>query len=109
MVLAQDFEKATQLLLDMIIVSERFDNELSSEKGVGKVFAKICRLGSPTIRQQFYDQTWNTISKQALNITEEDGEFEIIEDFGYLLMDKAYDKLPVKLFDEDDEIMEIEE
>jgi len=109
MVLAQDFEKATQLLLDMIIVSERFDNELSSEKGVGKVFAKICRLGSPTIRQQFYDQTWNTISKQALNITEEDGEFEIIEDFGYLLMDKAYDKLPVKLFHEDDEIMEIEE
>ena len=41
MVLAQDFEKATQLLLDMIIVSERFDNELSSEKGVGKVFAKV--------------------------------------------------------------------
>ena len=44
-----------------------------------------------------------------MNITEEDGDFEIIEDFGYFLMDKAYDKLPVKLFDEDDEIMEIEE
>merc|ERR550519_3297569 len=51
MINALEIEKATQLLLDMIIVSERFDNELSSEKGVGKVFAKICRVGNPTIRQ----------------------------------------------------------
>ena len=44
-----------------------------------------------------------------MNISEEDGEFELIEDFGYLLMNKAHEKLPVKLFDEDDELMEIEE
>ena len=41
MVMAQSFEKATQLLLDMIIISDRFDNELTSEKGVGKVFSKV--------------------------------------------------------------------
>ena len=44
MILAQNFEKATQLLLDMIIISDRFDNELTSEKGVGKVFAKVSSL-----------------------------------------------------------------
>ena len=41
MINALEIEKATRLLLDMIIVSERFDNELTSEKGVGKVFAKV--------------------------------------------------------------------
>ena len=44
MILAENFEKATQLLLDMIIISDRFDNELTSEKGVGKVFAKVSSL-----------------------------------------------------------------
>ena len=41
-------------------------------------------------------------------MTDENGEFDIIEDFGYLLMNKAYEKTSVKLFDDENE-MEIEE
>ena len=41
MILEEKYEKATLLLLDMIIMSDRFDNELTSEKGVGKVFDKV--------------------------------------------------------------------
>ena len=41
-------------------------------------------------------------------MTDENGEFDIIEDFGYLLMNKAYEKKSVKLFDDENE-MEIEE
>ena len=41
MILKEKYEKATLLLLDMIIMSDRFDNELTSEKGVGKVFDKV--------------------------------------------------------------------
>ena len=41
MILGEKYEKATLLLLDMIIMSDRFDNELTSEKGVGKVFDKV--------------------------------------------------------------------
>ena len=41
MILKEKYEKATLLLLDMIIMSDRFDNELTSEKGVGKVFDKL--------------------------------------------------------------------
>ena len=43
-------------------------------------------------------------------MTEENGEFDIIEDFGYLLINKAYEKTAVKLYDEDEENeMQIEE
>jgi len=103
-------EKAANLVHDMIIMSDRFDNELTSEKGVGKVFDKLCILASTSIQNQFYDQLWDTITKQVFSIDQENGEFDILEDFGSFLMKKAYKKLPVKLDNDDDENkMEIEE
>ena len=42
-------------------------------------------------------------------MTEENGEFDIIEDFGYLLINKAYEKTAVKLYDNEENEMQIEE
>ena len=42
-------------------------------------------------------------------MTEENGEFDIIEDFGYLLINKAYEKTAVKLYDDEENEMQIEE
>ena len=42
-------------------------------------------------------------------MTEENGEFDIIEDFGYLLINKAFEKNAVKLYDDEENEMQIEE
>ena len=58
----------------MIIMSDRFDNELTSEKGVGKVFDKvnleynltsICRIRERSViffKFLFFNSNWQHIS-----------------------------------------------
>ena len=55
MILKEKYEKATLLLLDMIIMSDRFDNELTSEKGVGKVFDKVRLLCNNVFITSFHE------------------------------------------------------
>ena len=37
----EKLDKAARLVTDMIIMSHRFDNELSHKKGIGKVFDQV--------------------------------------------------------------------
>lgn len=109
-----ELEKAATLIIDMIVMSNRFDNELSSEKGVGRVFDKLCEIGDSYTRRRFHEKIWDIIATNIFEenwffeTTNENGEIDILKEFGLHLMHKAYGNIPVITKDED-EVMEIEE
>jgi len=39
--------EVARLIFDMMVMSQRFENELSSEKGIGKIFDLVCVTFTP--------------------------------------------------------------
>ncbi len=103
-----ELSRAAKLIVDMIIMSHRFDNDLSSDKGVGRVFDKLCSKGPAQTRRRFHEKIWQVITanmqENMVAMLNDNAEFDILRNFGVHLMKKAYATTPVKL----DE-MEIEE
>ena len=73
------------------------------------ILIQLSSTGSIERRKKFHEVMWNTISKSFLdnpvNLMDDTGSFDILAKFGVHLMQKALDRVPVKLA----EPMEIEE
>ena len=104
------------LVTDMIIMSHRFENEFSSDKGIGKVLEKLTLIGNREIRLKFQSKLWDTVQDHLLNADEDWGSdmdwasecLETLTAFGAFLSDKTIDELENKK-EESEEMMEIEE
>lgn len=89
--------RAAKMVVDMIIMSHRFDNELTGDKGVGRVFNKLCKMGTTVAsRQNFHLHIWLTINKLIEENSDDfnDAGMDILLNFGKHLMSTAYGKLP---------------
>ena len=85
----KDIKKAAVLVSDMVIMSFRFENQLNSEKGLGKVLEKICRFGDGNLRLRFFDQIWKAVQEHfAVAEANDDVEegLEILQCFGTFMM-----------------------
>ena len=108
--------KAANLVTDMIIMSHRFANEYTSDKGIGKVLEKLTLIGNREIRLKFQSKLWDTVQDHLLNADEDWGSdmdwasecLETLTAFGAFLSDKTIDELENKK-EESEEMMEIEE
>lgn len=107
-------EKGAKMVIDMIIMSHRFQNELTGEKGIGKVFNKLCVIGKSTsVRQRFHTYIWRTIHNLIKENSDDFNEagMDILLNFGKHIMTTAYSspapagKKPVIIHEE----MDIEE
>lgn len=100
---------AAQLIIDMVIVSHRFDNELSETRGIGKVFDTVCAYVDEDIRACFHEEIWRAltleIERNSLDMENED-IFDILRSFGVHIMSKAFNN---KCLDESDTRMAVEE
>lgn len=119
LIVTEDEEKldhAARLVTDMIIMSHRFDNELSHKKGIGKVFDQVsvplilhsdchsclyffqlCLLGSHDLRLRFHSKIWEAIEdhlegEDGLDLDETEVAFEILRTFGTHLMRNAFNE-----------------
>ena len=85
------------LLVDMIRVSHRFENYLSHEKGIGKIFDQILyHPADPRRRACLRKSIWNVIGNYLANGIDENEDIDLIEivkNIGKHLMSAAYTKL----------------
>jgi len=83
--------KAAVLVTDMIIMSHRFENEFSSDKGIGKVLEKLLLIGNGEIRLKFQSKLWDAVQDHFLNADAEEASegLEILSAFGAYLMEKT--------------------
>ena len=65
-------EAVATRLADMILVSHKFDNELSHERGIGKVFDTLIRHHSD-IKSRLATEVWS----QFANIVDDDEDDDI--------------------------------
>lgn len=113
--------KAAILVTDMIIMSHRFQNEFSSDKGIGKVMEKLLLIGNREIRLKFQSKLWDAVQDHFLNADEDEVSegLEVLTEFGSYLVEKTIfmKKNPDQHFtdelenqkEESEEPMEIEE
>ena len=105
----------------MIIMSHRFQNEFSSDKGIGKVMEKLLLIGNREIRLKFQSKLWDAVQDHFLNADEDEVSegLEVLTEFGSYLVEKTIfmKKNPDQHFtdelenqkEESEEPMEIEE
>lgn len=106
--------KAASLVIDMVDMSLKFDNELSSKKGMGKVFDCLCApemISDERQRSKFHMYLWQGLRNQtvALEINgHEDDALDLFFKFGTHVMGKAY-SIPKSIVTNDQSTMEVEE
>ena len=88
------FLEVGRLLVDMIIISHRFDNELSANRGIGKIFNKVCEYPSSAgDRARLGVAVWRVISteieERSMEMDEED-LLEVLHAFGCQITNNAF-------------------
>ena len=85
------------LLVDMIRVSHRFENYLSHEKGIGKIFDEILEYPKDARRKAFLRESiWNVIGNYLENGIDENEDIDfidVVKNIGTHLMSGAYTKI----------------
>jgi len=116
----EQIKQAGSILVDMVVISHKFDNTIEPDKGIGKVFDIISAYPKSESQTIFFKSIWQSITTEIQErvLDLEDGEhIEVLKNLGYHLMRNCYsDKAsknvePKQLEDTDNEneVMEVEE
>jgi len=88
---------AGKVLVDMVIISHKFDNDIEADRGIGKVFDVIAQYPKGETLRQLHEYIWDSIitEVQERNLELDDAEhFEVLKKFGTHVMRRAYMEIP---------------
>jgi len=113
-------KQAGSILVDMVIISHKFDNTIETDRGIGKVFDIISAFPKSETQTIFFKSIWESITKEMDErvLELEDGEhIKVLENLGFHLMRKCYSERSPKAVkskqlddtDVENEGMEVEE
>lgn len=114
-------KQAASILVDMIIISHKFDNNIEADKGIGKVFDIISNYPKGEEQGKLFVSIWETITTevQERELALDEGEhIEVLKNLAIHLMKKAYtgvtpEQVEVKKYEDDtdteNDVMEVEE
>lgn len=86
-------KQAGKVLVDMVIISHKFDNTIESDRGIGKVFDIIANHSKGENQKKLLEFVWESIATevQERKLELDDGEhLEVMKNLGIHVMKKAY-------------------
>ena len=105
--------EVARLLVQMIVVSHRFDNELMNGKGVGNIFDKVCLSLDEKRQSEFLKATLESFAVECdhhnnyVDLGAMEEIFDVLRNFGAYITKKAlYESFKPKI---EGEAMELEE
>jgi len=86
-------KQAAAILVDMVIISHKFDNNIESDRGIGKVFDLISSYPKSETKEIFFKSLWESMMKEIQEkvLDLDEGEhIEVLKNLGFHLMKKCY-------------------
>uniref|UniRef100_A0A0K2TE61 Fbox protein 47 [Columba livia] n=1 Tax=Lepeophtheirus salmonis TaxID=72036 RepID=A0A0K2TE61_LEPSM len=84
-----DLEIPAKLLVDVMIVSYKFDNQITHGKGIGSVIDRILSYINHSLRSEFFDCIWDLLLKEIEESVENIPIDEVIIGFGRFISKRS--------------------